>query len=59
MPAEFSAGKIKGPELGISGPALRGLAAGGDSPPRMLLCIEIIVAVRDLLVYNYLSVPAN
>jgi hypothetical protein len=28
--------KVKGPELGISGPALRELAVGGDSPPGML-----------------------
>src|ERR1039457_1954381 len=28
--------KISGPELGISGPALRELAVGGDSPPGML-----------------------
>jgi hypothetical protein len=47
--------KLKGPELGISGPALRGLAAGGDSPPRMLLCIGMIVAVKGLLVDNYLT----
>ena len=32
--------KVKGPELGISGPALRELAVGGDSPPGMLSVLE-------------------
>jgi hypothetical protein len=34
--------KVKGPELGNSGPALRGLAAGGDSLPGMLSVLNSI-----------------
>jgi hypothetical protein len=30
----------KRPRLGIRGLALRGLAAGGDSPPGMLSCVD-------------------
>jgi hypothetical protein len=33
---EKLARKAIGPELGDPGPALRGLAVGGDSPPGML-----------------------
>jgi hypothetical protein len=36
--------KDKGPELGNSGPALRGQAVGGDSPPGML-SVEFILAI--------------
>src|ERR1035437_7721721 len=47
--------KIERPRAGYSGPALRELAAGGDSPPRMLLCIELIVSVKGLLVHNFFA----
>ena len=37
--------KSNGPELGISGPALRELAVGGDSPPGMLSVLNSILAI--------------
>jgi hypothetical protein len=49
----------KGPELGISGPALRGLAVGGDSPPRDAVCIDLILLVSDLFVQCFLKIIVN
>jgi hypothetical protein len=40
----------KGPELGISGPALRGVGGGRGLAARDAVCVESIVAISDLIV---------
>jgi hypothetical protein len=37
--------KVKGPELGISGPALRGVGGGRGLTARDAVCIVLILAV--------------
>jgi hypothetical protein len=37
--------EVKGPELGNSGPALRGVGGGRGLTARDAVCIEIIVAI--------------
>jgi hypothetical protein len=37
--------KVKGPELGISGPALRGVGGGRGLAARDAVCVEIILTV--------------
>jgi hypothetical protein len=38
-------GKLKGPELGISGPALRGVGGGRGLAARDAVCVDLIVAI--------------
>ena len=40
--------KVKGPELGISGPALRGVGSGRGLAARDAVCVETNVAVSGL-----------
>jgi len=42
--------KVKGPELGISGPALRGVGGGRGLAARDAVCVGLILAVSDLVV---------
>jgi hypothetical protein len=43
-------GNRKGPELGISGPALRGVGGGRGLTARDAVCIDLILTVSDLFV---------
>ena len=42
--------KIKGPELGISGPALRGVGGGRGLTARDAVCVAFRVAISGLFV---------
>jgi hypothetical protein len=45
--------KVKGPELGISGPALRGVGGGRGLTARDAVCIVFILAISGLLVQYF------
>jgi len=47
------AGKLKGPELGISGPALRGVGGGRGLTARDAVCVDLRIAISDLFVYYF------
>src|SRR5208283_4720470 len=42
--------KVKGPELGISGPALRGVGGGRGLTAKDAVCIVFILAISGLVV---------
>jgi hypothetical protein len=45
--------KVKGPELGISGPALRGVGNGRGLVARDAVCVKLNVPVSDSFVQYY------